>query len=257
MSSPVPQQGMWIIGYGSLIFKPPPHVSFKLTGYLKGFIRRFWQSSNDHRGTPKSPGRVVTLVSLSDLKRYDKFHSDLHMYELSKTHQETDLSQEGETTSSEILDITHHISQLTEEDLKVWGVAYYIAPENVQYVKEYLDIREQNGYSTHLVPFHILNIESVESSPSTSIMNELSQDEKTGDYYIESMIYIGTIDNEAFVGPESIEDTAKVIKTSQGPSGTNVEYLQLLTNAVRGLDPRIHDYYLEDLCKLIDIPSLT
>lgn len=31
-------QGMWIIGYGSLIFKPPPHVSYKVTGYLKGLF---------------------------------------------------------------------------------------------------------------------------------------------------------------------------------------------------------------------------
>ncbi|KAJ6282394.1 ChaC-like protein-domain-containing protein [Bipolaris maydis] len=49
----------WIFGYGSLIWKPPPHYDQRLPGYIEGYVRRFWQ---DHRGTPEAPGRVVTLI---------------------------------------------------------------------------------------------------------------------------------------------------------------------------------------------------
>lgn len=194
-------QGMWIIGYGSLIFKPPPHVSLKVTGYLKGFIRRFWQSSIDHRGTPEYPGRVVTLLSLDDLHSNNKFHDEW----------------------------------VSPEDLRVYGVAYYIEPQYVEEVKQYLDIREQNGYTSHKVAFYVLD-------KSVSMFTD-----KEGDY-IESNIYIGKVDNEAFVGPESLEETAHVIRKAVGPSGLNIDYLTNLVHSIK--DFGIRDHYLENLYTL-------
>ncbi len=52
----------WIFGYGSIIWRPSFPFFEARRALLRGWRRRFWQGSPDHRGTPANPGRVVTLV---------------------------------------------------------------------------------------------------------------------------------------------------------------------------------------------------
>eukprot|EP00035_Acanthoeca_spectabilis_P038886 m.57206 g.57206 ORF g.57206 m.57206 type:complete len:182 (+) comp9339_c0_seq4:173-718(+) len=54
-----------VFGYGSLVWKPPcdtRHIVGSQIGCIKGWARRFWQHSVDHRGTPTAPGRVATIL---------------------------------------------------------------------------------------------------------------------------------------------------------------------------------------------------
>lgn len=53
---------LWIFAYGSLCWKPGFQYHKSVTGYVKGYTRKFWQGNISHRGTAEKPGRVATLI---------------------------------------------------------------------------------------------------------------------------------------------------------------------------------------------------
>jgi glutathione-specific gamma-glutamylcyclotransferase len=108
---------------------------------------------------------------------------------------------------------------------KVWGTAYRIEAARVAEVREYLDIREINGYTIHYTPFY----------PSD------------GSSTIKTLVYIGTPENDQFVGPQHPQKLAEHIHRSIGPSGPNKDYLLSLEEALGSLSPGSGDGHVKDL----------
>ena len=89
------------------------------------------------------------------------------------------------------------------------GVAYLITPE----IFDHLDYREKNGYLRFAVELHFDDASSA-----------------------EGLVYIGTEQNSAFLGPAAEIEIAEQIANSVGPSGRNVDYLLELAQVLRELD---------------------
>jgi cation transport regulator ChaC len=64
-------------------------------------------------------------------------------------------------------------------------------------------------------------------------------------------VYIGTTDNEAYVGPAPDAAVAKQIYESYGPSGWNAEYLLNLAEALREISPGVRDDHVFELERLV------
>jgi len=120
-----------------------------------------------------------------------------------------------------------------EADDVVWGMAYRIPAAKVDSAKEYLDIREINGYSIHYVDVY----QAEEMLPP-----------------IRALVYIGTPDNPQFVARNGVPgetELAHHIFNSRGPSGENRDYLYQLHQSLEELCPASKDNHVKSLFRKV------
>ncbi|TGO53577.1 hypothetical protein BOTNAR_0292g00150 [Botryotinia narcissicola] len=195
------------MGDTSLPLPLPPSPSTTINPESEFWIFGYGE---DHRGTPSSPGRVVTLIS----------HS--HWLTLHNPHSPTSSSPSPPSPPP-----------------KTWGVAYHIPSSHVAQVREYLDIREINGYTIHYTEFYPA------ASPSSSSATETQQQP------IRTLLYIGTPSNPQFTSPQDPQELAEHIFRSEGPSGLNRDYLLSLDVALDELSPESGDDHIKDLANRV------
>ncbi|KAF4253720.1 hypothetical protein KXW98_000401 [Aspergillus fumigatus] len=217
-----PDGDLWVFGYGSLIWKPPPHYDQRVPGYIDGYVRRFWQASTDHRGTPEAPGRVVTVIERGFWESLDDPHA--------------------------------HLESSTA---RVWGAAYHIPASHAEEVHDYLDEREIDGYTVHYTPFHPISAvatSTVSRAPETETVPETQSLSPAHAAPITCMVYIGQPSNPQFLrdpARREPQDVAEVISHGRGQSGKNTEYLYLLEKALEGLGLGSADMHVTDLVRRV------
>ncbi|KAL8774815.1 MAG: hypothetical protein Q9209_000754 [Squamulea sp. 1 TL-2023] len=185
------QEDFWLFGYGCLLDLETATAFRSLIPKINEFPGTL-MVIEDHRGSPEHPGRVVTLIERSD-----------------------------------------YLSIVPNSDppptFRVWGAAYHIPSQHVREVKEYLDIREVNGYS----------IQYASVQPASDDAKPIEK----------CMVYIGLPSNQQFLGPQDADALAKRICGSRGPSGENREYLFMLEESLNGLAEKAGDEHVEDLAE--------
>ena len=102
----------------------------------------------------------------------------------------------------------------------------------------YLDHRERGGYTTHKVLFHPKHLQQKQQQYR-------QHDSKASTFTV--LAYIATEVNPNYLGPAPIDDLAKQVVGSRGPSGCNTEYILNLAQAMRQIAPGVKDDHLFNL----------
>ena len=114
---------------------------------------------------------------------------------------------------------------LVEASGTVWGAAYAIERAAWPAIEAALELREQQGYARLTVDVGLAAGDQAGSVVET----------------VGALLYIATPANPYFIGPEPLEATANIARRSQGPSGSNLDYVLELERALAAMAAADHE----------------
>ena len=194
---------LWLFGYASVCWNPSFPFVEHCHAFINGHIRRFWQQSTDHRGTPSSPGLVMTLINEMDVKRLESTHSiKVRQY---------------------------------KTDHNVKGIAYRIPDDEIEAVVKDLDFREKGGYSRCITKIHLIR------GNDTKIVDGLVYVAKTNNPHFKYLTMnqcVPIIANS--VGPSGF-NRDYLYRLNQYFLDNNIDdqYIQTLTQKVKAFESRL------------------
>ncbi|AUX22950.1 gamma-glutamyl cyclotransferase [Sorangium cellulosum] len=125
------------------------------------------------------------------------------------------------------------VTLIPEPGARCWGVAYRVAAADLDEVLRALDHREQGGYVRHDVPLTLADPALATTRTAT--------------------VYVATPDNPHYLGAAPLADIAAQVLASRGPSGSNVEYVLRLAEALAAMGAE--DEHVAALAALVRRPA--
>ena len=121
------------------------------------------------------------------------------------------------------------VTLVPEAAARCWGMAYRVDGEGLEQVLADLDARESGGYERREVEVHL---GSDDQRPEVALM------------------YVATSANPNYLGPAPLDAIAAQVRSSEGPSGHNVEYVLRLVSELRAMNA--DDPHVFALAELLD-----
>lgn len=188
---------IWIFGYGSLVWRPAFEHVERAPAVVRGWSRRFWQGSIDHRGVPEAPGRVVTLVR--------------------------------DATA-----VCHGMAFRVGAEHVEGVLASLDHRERGGYAREHVEV-ELHGPSRLGSETGARPRDSALTSPpaNPSAIPPAPGTAAGGGVRVRALMYLATEANPDYLGPAGEEAIARQVAGAVGPSGANPEYVFRLADALR------------------------